>query len=218
MALNLGGEVFRPSGAGTGGAGAASQAQLGAIFNKFRENSPDSGKLWGEDIENRSAMRQQAMQADADYESNRLTNQAQIDAAQIQADAAADAQKSAGGGSMLGGIVKTGLSIAGSALLSDKSTKNNITDLEDALATLRGLKPVTFYYNEEYACGEAYRLHHGFIAQEFQKSMPDATYHDTRINKLTIDTSELIPLLVSAVQKLESRITRMEAAKVLEKV
>ena len=218
-ALNLGGPVFRPSGAGTGGAGAAGHAQVGALFKKFRESSPDSGAIWGDAIENESAKRQQAMAADSSVESQRLINEANIDAAQISADAKKEAQEAQSGGSFGGSLIKTGLSVAGGLLFgSDKSIKNNIEDLEDALATLRGLKPVTFYYNEEYACGEAYRLQYGFIAQEYQKVMPDATYHDTRINKLTIDTAQLIPLLVSAIQKLESRVTRMEAANVLEKV
>ena len=99
-------------------------------------------------------------------------------------------------------------------LLSDEKTKHTISEIEDALTTLRQLKPVTFYYKEEYSI-YANRLHHGFIAQDYQKVMPDATYDDEELDKLCIDTSELISLLVRAVQQLETRVTRMEAANAL---
>ena len=105
-------------------------------------------------------------------------------------------------------------SIGGALIMSDESTKHNIEPLEDALATLRNLKPVTFYYNEEYSSSPE-RLHHGFIAQEYQEVMPDATYYDDSIGKLAIDTGDLIAILVSAVQTLESRVTRMEAVNAL---
>ncbi len=78
------------------------------------------------------------------------------------------------------------------------------------LTKLRGLQPVTYYYNEEYSSSPE-RLHHGFIAQEYQKVMPDATT-DESTGKLCIDTAELIALLVRGIQQLETRVTRMEAA------
>jgi hypothetical protein len=61
-------------------------------------------------------------------------------------------------------------------------------------------------------------MHHGFIAQEYQKVMPDATYYDETIGKLCIDTVDLIGLLVRANQQLETRITRIEAKQALELV
>ena len=106
------------------------------------------------------------------------------------------------------------LSIGG-ALLSDESTKNTIEPLENALATLRQLKPVSFYYNEEYSSAPE-RLHHGFIAQEYRKVLPDATYFDEDKQKLCIDTSDVIAILVRAVQQLETRLTYLEAVNALE--
>ena len=111
-------------------------------------------------------------------------------------------------------------SIAGAALplmLSDEDTKHTVDKIEDALETLRNLRPVTFYYKEEYSASP-HRLHHGFIAQEYQKYMPDATYFDESIGKLCIDTNELIALLVRANQQLETRITRIEAKQALRAV
>ena len=48
--------------------------------------------------------------------------------------------------------------------------------------------------------------------------MPDATYYDENIGKLTIDPVELIGLLVRANQELETRITRLEAKQALAAV
>jgi hypothetical protein len=60
-------------------------------------------------------------------------------------------------------------SIAGAAIgLSDESTKHTVDTIDDALTTLRSLRPVTFFYKEEYSASPE-RMHHGFIAQEFQK-------------------------------------------------
>ena len=44
---------------------------------------------------------------------------------------------------MFGDIVKTGFSLAGMAMLSDATTKNTVEKIEDALSTLRQLRPVS---------------------------------------------------------------------------
>jgi hypothetical protein len=82
---------------------------------------------------------------------------------------------------------------------------------------LRNLRPVTFNYKEEYST-DYNRVHHGFIAQEYQQVLPDATYHDPTIDKLCIDTGDLIGLLVRAVQQLETKVTRLEAKEALQGV
>ena len=89
--------------------------------------------------------------------------------------------------------------------------------MEKACETLRQLKPVTFYYKEEYSQNPE-RMHYGFIAQEYQKVMPDATYTDPTTGKLCIDPIELIGLLVRANQELEKRVTQMEVKQVLATV
>ena len=58
-------------------------------------------------------------------------------------------------------------------------------------------------------------MHHGFIAQDYQQVMPDATYYDESTGKLCIDTVDLIGLLVRGIQQLEARVTRLEAEKAL---
>ena len=114
-------------------------------------------------------------------------------------------------GSIFGAIGSIGGALIG---LSDETTKDNVTRIEDALETLRNLKPVTFNYKEEWSSSPE-RVHHGFIAQEYKEVMPDATYFDEEAGKLCIDTGDLIGLLVRAIQQLETRVTRMEAAKAL---
>ena len=105
-------------------------------------------------------------------------------------------------------------SIAVGLMGSDRTMKNTIETIDNALGTLRDLRPVTFYYNEEYSSSPE-RLHHGFIAQEYAKVLPDATYFDESIEKMCIDTGELIALLVRSVQQLETRISHMEAVQAL---
>ena len=110
--------------------------------------------------------------------------------------------------------------VAGAALpfvLSDETTKHTIERIDDALASLRQLKPVSFYYKEEYSTSPE-RMHYGFIAQDYKNVMPDATYYDESIGKLCIDTGELIGLLVRANQQLETRIARLEAKEALTAV
>ena len=126
----------------------------------------------------------------------------------------ASASKKAGIFSALG-------TVAGAALPflfpSDETTKHTIERIDDALALLRQLKPVSFYYKEEYSAYPE-RMHYGFIAQDYKDVMPDATYYDESIGKMCIDTGELIGLLVRANQQLETRIARLEAKEALTAV
>ena len=211
---NLGLSDFGFSGAGGQGIGAAAEtAQLGAIFGNYRKNAPAFGKQQQQGIINRSAIKQAGIKQDALTESTQITADANVKVAKLQAAAERDAARAASRGSMLGSGIGAIASI-GVGLLSDETTKNTIESIDDALTTLRQLKPVSFYYNEEYSSSPE-RLHYGFIAQEYRKVMPDATYYDESIGKMCIDTSELIGLLVRSVQQLETKVTRLEAANAL---
>ena len=106
-------------------------------------------------------------------------------------------------------FLNAAIGAAGAALMfSDERTKNTIEHITSAVEVLRNLRPVSFYYNEDYSSSPE-RLHYGFVAQEYIKHMPDATYYDESTGMLCIDTAELIALLVRANQELETRITRL---------
>ena len=150
--------------------------------------------------------------ADAGMATSKMQADAAVKKAELQSEsldkqraAAQSAQKTA----MIGQVAGAAL-----GLLSDEETKHTVDEIDDALEVLRLLRPVTFFYKEQYSASPE-RMHYGFIAQEYQKVMPDATYYDESIGKLCIDPTELISLLVRANQELQSRVTRLEAKNAL---
>ena len=207
-------EGFNPSGAGTGGAGAAGMATVGEVNSQLRSAAPDFAGMGATAVNTDSQMNVAATNAEASVISNSIDARSQVEAAETKAEHYENAAADAANKSMFGDIVKTGFSLAGMAVMSDATTKNTVERIEDALTTLRQLRPVSFYYNEEYNCNPQL-LHHGFIAQEYQKVLPDATFFDESTQKLCIDTTDLIGLLVRAVQQLEVKVTRLEAKAVL---
>ena len=195
-------------GVGSNAGSAASAVSTGDTFGSIRETSPKYDQIAATAMDARSKEKQAAMAAESQVVAAKVGAEAQIKAAEKSASASKT-------GSMFSAIG----SIAGAALplLSDESTKHTVDTIDDALETLRNLRPVTFFYKEEYSARPE-RMHYGFIAQEYQRVMPDATYTDEATGKLCIDTNELIGLLVRANQELETRITRLEAKQALAAV
>ena len=231
MTLRLAGENLRNFGGfggtdemftGMGGKGheaAASLGQLGTVYSAYRENAPEYGQIQRNSLAARGAVNRAGIQAESAVRSQGLQAAGDIKASKLLADAQAASAKSEAKGSMMGSIFGAIGNIGGAALMagmipSDETIKNTIEELDDALSLLRELRPVSFYYNEEYTL-DPHRLHYGFIAQEYQEHMPDATYFDENLGKLCIDTNELIGLLVRSIQQLETRIQRMEAKEAL---
>ena len=203
----------------SGAAAAAGVVDIGNSFASQRSKAPRYDQMSATVMANDAAIKSAGMEAEAavmgtglqalgQTKSSAMMAQAQIEAAEKQASA----QKSS---AMMGGIGSV-LS-AGIGLLSDESTKEDVKQLDTALEKLRSLRPVTFYYKGEYTDSPG-RMHHGFIAQEFQKVLPDATYYDESIGKLKIDVTEVIGLLVRANQELEERIGMLEAKQALATV
>ena len=199
---------------------AAGAVDLGKNFYAQREKAPKFDELSAAAMATSSAERQAATKAEGDVTAygmkalgdakvGQMSAQASIKAAEAQAEA----EKSKGMMGAIGSIASAGLGLLG----SDETIKNDIKPIDTALEKLRNLKPVTFYYKEEYSSSPE-RMHHGFIAQEFQKVLPDATYYDESIGKLAIDTGDVIGLLVRANQELEARIGMLEAKQALETV
>jgi hypothetical protein len=201
----------------TGGTDAARQATVADNYSFLEDNKPDFSGLAEAGQARIGALNRGQMKVIHGVRDSGLRAAQQVIQAQEDAESYKDAARSAANKSKIGSVIQAGASLIGAAFLSDEETKENIERIEDALSTLRSLRPVTFNYKEEYST-DYNRVHHGFIAQEYQKVLPDATYHDPTIDKLCIDTGDLIGLLVRAVQQLETKVTRLEAKEALQGV
>ena len=205
------------SGGITTNAGSAADAvSTASIYGQLRDNAPDYQAMATTAAEARMNERISSMNAEANMAGAGIQAKSAIAQAEAQAEAMeaqASAAKTGGMMSALGGIA----SAAAPLLLSDEDTKHTIDAIENACEVLRELRPVTFFYKEEYSASPE-RMHYGFIAQEYQKVMPDATYFDESIGKLCTDPTELISILVRANQELQARVSRLEAKQALAAV
>lgn len=199
-----------PSNAGS----AANNVNLGSTFSSLRKNGPDFGELAATSVATRAQERATVTGVEGQVAAAGVQALGQVKADKIRADAAKAAARSQARGSMMGSAFGAIGSIGGALLLSDESTKDNVERIDDALEKLRNLNPVTFHYKEDWSTSPE-RMHHGFIAQDYVQVMPDATYYDEELDKMCIDTGDLISLLVRAIQQLETRVVRMEAANAL---
>jgi hypothetical protein len=185
----------------------------------MRDKAPRFDQLSAEAMKNASDEKTAAMNAEASVLGTGMQAYGQTKGAAMTAEATIKAAEAEAEASKQNGIMSGIGQIASAAipLLSDETTKFDVKRIDTALETLRNLRPVTFHYKEEYSSSPE-RMHHGFIAQEFQKVLPDATYFDDSIGKLAIDTSDVIGLLVRANQELEARIGMLEAKQALATV
>lgn len=205
------------SGASGGNYGAAASAvDLGNSFAAQREKAPRFDQLSAQAMKNASDERTAGMEAEANVMATGLEAYGQTKAAALQAEATMEAAEAEASASKSNGIMGAigGIASAAIPLLSDETTKTDVKRIDTALEKLRNLKPVTFHYKEEFSSSPE-RMHHGFIAQEFQKVLPDATYYDESLGKMCIDTGDVIGLLVRANQELEARIGMLEAKQAL---
>mgnify|MGYP000300712650 CR=1 FL=1 len=198
-----------------GGASAAGLASVAENFNALRRGAADLGGLGSAAVQAAGAVNRGVEDANNYAKIKAMEAENIVDIAKIKGKHGVNEARKDARSSTFGNLAKAGAQLAGAAIMfSDETTKNTIEKIDDALGMLRELKPVTYYYNEEYSSSPE-RLHHGFIAQDYQKVMPDATYLDESTGKLCIDTTELISLLVRGIQQLETRVARMEAANAL---
>jgi len=205
-------------GGGSNYSSAAGVVDVNNAYGAQREKAPRFDELSSMAMQTQSAEKQAAINAEGDVTAAGIQSLGKAKAGQLQAQAsikAAEAQASASTmGSALGAVGKIGGALIG---LSDETTKSDVKRIDSALEKLRNLKPVTFHYKEEFSTSPE-RMHHGFIAQEFQKVLPDATYFDESVGKMCIDTGDVIGLLVRANQELEARIGMLEAKQALATV
>ena len=202
----------------TGGVGAAGQATVADNYSMLEDNKPDFSGLAEAGQARIGALNRGQMKVIEGVRSAGLKAAQQVSQAEKDAEAYKQMARDKARTNTMGSILNAGTTLLGSAMMfSDEEMKENIERIDDALTTLRSLRPVTFNYKEEYN-SDYNRVHHGFIAQEYERVLPDATYHDPTIDKLCIDTGDLIGLLVRAVQQLETKVTRLEAKVVLQGV
>jgi molybdopterin-binding protein len=100
-----------------------------------------------------------------------------------------------------------------SAPVSDRSTKQNITDLNTGISTIMKLRPVSFEYRDEYKKQFGKGTQIGFIAQDIQEVLPNSVYYNTAgvtKGKMGYNEIDLVPLLVSAMQEQQKQIEQLK--------
>ena len=89
---------------------------------------------------------------------------------------------------------------------SDITLKDNIIDISNELTNkLMKIKPMKFTFKDD----KFKKIHYGFIAQDFEKEIPDLVSikpDKTRPNIKSINYLEIIPLLVSKIQLMQKEI------------
>jgi hypothetical protein len=90
----------------------------------------------------------------------------------------------------------------GTIQTSDARLKENIQPLNYGLQTIAQLRPVSYRWKDNPA-GDA---HLGFLAQEVQALIPEAVHDAGNGQPLGMQYSELIPVLVKAIQELKAEI------------
>ncbi len=110
----------------------------------------------------------------------------------------------------------------GTIQTSDKRYKNDITNINYGLAEVLKLRPVSYTWKDK-SLNVGTGINLGFIAQELQSIVPDVVVHsNTEVNKETgkvdseysdvysVKYSELIPVLVKAIQEQQAEIETLK--------
>ena len=96
---------------------------------------------------------------------------------------------------------------------SDARLKKDIQGIDNALATINRLRPVKFRYNDTFKNlhpSTKDRFYYNFIAQEYQEIFPESVQDDGE-GYLQVDTYNIRPFLVGAVQELSQRADALQA-------
>jgi hypothetical protein len=99
---------------------------------------------------------------------------------------------------------------------SDKTLKENIVKIPDALAKVCQINGVEFDWSDEYLTyhggedGHFIRKHDvGVIAQEIQNILPEAVVERTN-GKLAVDYEKIVPLLIEAIKTLNEKVAILQ--------
>jgi hypothetical protein len=114
-------------------------------------------------------------------------------------------------GGIIGSITQTGTTGVLYNTTSDYRLKNDVTPIQNALATVEALNPVSFTWTDN-------RKDDGFLAHELQAIIPncvtgekDAVNEDGTPKYQQIDNSGVIPFLVKAIQELKAEFDAYKA-------
>jgi hypothetical protein len=112
----------------------------------------------------------------------------------------------------IGSITQNGTTATAYNTSSDYRLKENVQPMQDALAKIAQLNPVTYTWKADGSDGQ------GFIAHELQAVVPDcvtgekdAVDEDGNPKYQGVDTSFLVATLVKAVQELSAKVASLEA-------
>jgi hypothetical protein len=101
--------------------------------------------------------------------------------------------------------------------LSDARDKKEIVELPVGLEFIKGLKPVSFVWDDRNEEGKHDVKDFGFIAQDLKQSQEDIELADTlklvyeeNPEKLEASYGKLIPILVKAIQELTAKVEQLE--------
>lgn len=96
---------------------------------------------------------------------------------------------------------------------SDARFKENVSNLNNKSSVLSQLRPVSYTLRKDNVLfmpeEEKHVTHYGFIAQEVQEIAPELVYEDGA-GYLSINYTELIPLLVKKVQELSAEVEELQ--------
>lgn len=96
-----------------------------------------------------------------------------------------------------------------SAPVSDITVKENIQPLGSGINTIMQLRPVSFYFKQGWRnYGEGQQI--GFIAQDIEKVLPNSVFVTPKTGKMGYNETDIIPLLVKAVQEQEIEIENLK--------
>ena len=99
---------------------------------------------------------------------------------------------------------------------SDARAKTNIQPLANCMSGLKKLRTYSYKFKDEGTAAKAYTLRkgghgkeYGLLAQEVEKVFPNLVVTDNEGKKL-INYTELIPVLINAVQQLSSEVEELK--------
>ena len=94
---------------------------------------------------------------------------------------------------------------------SDIRIKTNVQNIDNALETIRQIRPVQFHYNSDFLANHPEVkdiAYYNFIAQEYQQVFPDSVTETDGL--LYLNSSNMIPYAIAAIQEQQKQIEELK--------